>query len=44
MSFIGGIQLLMIGILGEYLGKLFMAQKRRPNYIIREISDDLKRH
>ncbi len=44
MSFIGGIQLLMMGILGEYLGKLFMAQKQRPNYIIRELSDDLKRH
>ena len=34
--FIGGVQLVMIGILGEYLGKLFMENKRRPNYIIRE--------
>jgi len=34
--FIGGIQLVMIGILGEYLGKLFMENKRRPNYIIRK--------
>jgi len=34
--FIGGIQLIMIGILGEYLGKLFMENKRRPNYIIKE--------
>jgi len=34
--FIGGIQLIMIGILGEYLGKLFLENKKRPNYIIRE--------
>ncbi|NOY38145.1 MAG: glycosyltransferase family 2 protein [Chlorobi bacterium] len=34
--FIGGIQLIMIGIVGEYLGKLFLENKRRPNYIIRE--------
>jgi polyisoprenyl-phosphate glycosyltransferase len=34
--FIGGLQLIMIGILGEYLGKLFMENKRRPNYIIKE--------
>jgi len=38
VSFIGGIQLLMIGILGEYLGKLFIESKRRPAYIIREKS------
>lgn len=34
--FIGGIQLIMIGILGEYLGKLFMENKRRPNYVVKE--------
>lgn len=34
--FIGGIQLIMIGIIGEYLGKLFMQNKGRPQYIIRE--------
>jgi dolichol-phosphate mannosyltransferase len=34
--FIGGIQLVMLGVVGEYLGKLFIENKRRPNYIIRE--------
>jgi len=32
--FIGGIQLIMIGIIGIYLGKMFMENKRRPNYVI----------
>ena len=34
--FIGGIQLIMLGIIGGYLGKLFIENKRRPNYIIRQ--------
>lgn len=34
--FIGGIQLIMIGILGEYIGKLFIESKKRPSYIIKE--------
>ena len=38
ISFIGGLQLIMIGILGEYIGKLFIESKRRPDYIIREKS------
>jgi dolichol-phosphate mannosyltransferase len=35
--FIGGLQLLMLGIIGEYLGKLFLENKKRPNYIIDQI-------
>jgi glycosyltransferase involved in cell wall biosynthesis len=34
--FIGSIQLIILGIIGEYLGKLFIASKKRPNYIIKE--------
>ncbi len=34
--FLGGMQLISIGILGEYVGKLFMECKRRDNYIISE--------
>ena len=40
--FIGGLQLLMLGIIGEYLGKLFLENKKRPNYIVdqMEMPDD----
>jgi polyisoprenyl-phosphate glycosyltransferase len=34
--FIGGIQLVMLGILGEYLGKLFIESKKRPIYIVKK--------
>lgn len=33
--FIGGIQMILIGIVGIYLGKLFVQSKQRPTYIIR---------
>jgi glycosyltransferase involved in cell wall biosynthesis len=34
--FVGGIQLLMLGILGEYLGRTYQEVQRRPLYIVRE--------
>ena len=34
--FFGGIQLLTIGVLGEYIGNLFDEAKDRPEYIISE--------
>jgi len=38
VSLIGGIQLIMIGILGEYIGKIFLESKRRPHFVIKENS------
>lgn len=35
MLFMGGIQLLCLGILGQYIGKIFMETKKRPHYIIK---------
>lgn len=34
--FLGGIQLLGIGVVGEYLSKTYMEVKRRPNFIIKQ--------
>ena len=34
--FIGGIQLLCVGILGQYLSKVYLETKQRPIYIIKE--------
>jgi polyisoprenyl-phosphate glycosyltransferase len=38
--FLGGIQLLSIGLLGEYLGRLFIQAKGRKNYILTQVLDD----
>lgn len=35
IAFFGGMQLMVLGIIGMYLGKLFMQAKQRPNYIVR---------
>src|SRR3954471_12314338 len=33
---IGGVQLVFLGVLGEYLGKVFYEVKRRPHYLVKE--------
>jgi len=38
--FIGGIQLLCMGIIGQYLAKTYMEVKKRPHYIIAESSSE----
>jgi len=39
ITFLGGTQLFTIGILGEYVGKIYIESKQRPNYLIKKILD-----
>ncbi|MBO5059438.1 MAG: glycosyltransferase family 2 protein [Clostridia bacterium] len=41
---IGGLQLLMIGVVGEYVGKIYLETKHRPKYIIESVILDGEKH
>ena len=40
ISFIGGMILLMLGLTGEYIGRMYISMNNAPQYIIRETTDD----
>ena len=40
VCFMGGIQLLCLGVIGEYIGKIYLETKHRPRYIISERTSD----
>ncbi len=41
VCFMGGIQLLCLGVIGEYIGKIYLETKQRPRFIISEITFEL---
>jgi dolichol-phosphate mannosyltransferase len=43
LMIIGGVQLIFIGMVGEYLARIFEESKRRPLYFFKQMPDDGER-
>jgi glycosyltransferase involved in cell wall biosynthesis len=41
VMFLGGLQILLLGVLGQYVRNVFLETKQRPNYLIREVVDSV---
>lgn len=40
----GGLQILLLGVMGEYLGRIYLEAKGRPLYLVKESSEDRREH
>ena len=38
--FVGGVQMIALGIIGEYIGKIYMEAKQRPRFIVEQFLND----
>lgn len=41
LLFIGGIMMIMQGLIGEYIGRIYISQNKMPQYVIREIAGNI---
>ena len=37
MLVLAGVQLVLVGLIGEYLGRMFLVVNRKPQYLVREV-------
>ena len=42
VCFLSGVQLLSLGVVGEYIGKIYMETKKRPRYVVSERTEDME--
>jgi dolichol-phosphate mannosyltransferase len=42
--FLGAVQMFVLGMIGEYLGRLYVESKRRPLYLVADVAGPVKGH